>query len=99
MRGLAQLGDPAASEAFLERYLAEKNGHRVIVERPATEHLRCGHSEDHAYRYEGSLLCRKCRTIRRYDAHRQQYLPEAIASTKRKMEALEREAKRRGVIL
>lgn len=96
---LAELGCSVTSERFVEAYLAEKNGHRVQADNPVQQSLDCGHDAKHAYRYAGELLCRRCQKVRRYEAHRENYLPDAIENTKRKLETLEREARERGVLL
>lgn len=96
---IGQLGCPETSARFLAAYLAEKCGEEVVAENPETTSLACGHDAKHAYRYAGELLCRRCQKVRRYEAHRENYLPDAIENTKRKLETLEREARARGVVV
>tara|TARA_R100001086_G_scaffold180400_7_gene100211 strand:- start:4741 stop:5040 length:300 start_codon:yes stop_codon:yes gene_type:complete len=96
---LAQIGCAETSERLSRAILCAKNGVANTASNPIQQSLSCGHDEKHAYRYAGNLLCKKCRRKQRYDDHRINYLPIAYADTKRKMEALEREARERGVIL
>lgn len=98
MTQLAELGCPETSARFAAAVLMARKDSPVDPSNPVMQSLPCGHDAKHGYRYGGKTHCRKCKKVRRYEAHRCEYLPDAIENAKRKLETLEREARARGVL-
>ena len=87
----------AANERFVTALVDARMGKRVVIGAPS-DRLTCGHDPKHSYRYGGHTYCRKCKTDVR-EQSRTARLPEMTENARRKLEALERECIRKGVIV